>query len=114
MAGTKSKNIPQLGEYFVPRDENALIELFGRDVSRRVIARFVKLQDEEYQRCIEVKKGRIYRTDKLLLDSYSRKIKEEEILDCKVLLAREEFGPLAQAHRIEPLKEAQRLRFRIP
>jgi len=43
MAGTKSKNIPQPGEYFVPRDENTVIELFGRDVSRRVIERFLKL-----------------------------------------------------------------------
>lgn len=33
--------------YFVPRDEEALLELFGRDVSRRVVERFLDLQDEE-------------------------------------------------------------------
>ncbi|WP_444922841.1 hypothetical protein ACJJH9_11595 [Microbulbifer sp. DLAB2-AF] len=101
MAHRQLQNIFRPNNYFLPRDEEVLYELFGRDVSRPVVERFLAFQDAEYLRCVSSKNKGIYRADQMLLDCYARKINKEAVLDEKLLFSREELEPIISAYRNE-------------
>ncbi|WNZ54845.1 hypothetical protein [Microbulbifer sp. JTAC008] len=99
----RSQQLIDPEEYFLPRQEDALYELFGRDISRAVVERFLSMQDEEYFRCVSSGNFGIYAADQLLIDCYAKKINEQAILDEKLLFSREELEPIIQAYRAETL-----------
>ncbi|WP_444921830.1 hypothetical protein ACJJID_05545 [Microbulbifer sp. CnH-101-G] len=101
MAQRPLQNLSRPEEYFLPRDEEVLYELFGRDISRPVVERFLALQDIEYLRCVSSEYKGIYQADQMLLDCYARKINEEAVLDEKLLFTKAEFEPIIAAYRSE-------------
>ncbi|WP_299582945.1 hypothetical protein [uncultured Microbulbifer sp.] len=103
MADKKSQKLPPAGDCFLPREEDVLYELFGRDISRTVVERFLGLQDIEYSRCVASENVGIYRADQLLLDCYARKINKKTVLGKQLLFSKEELEPIIKAYRNESL-----------
>ncbi|MCO1334944.1 hypothetical protein MO867_11400 [Microbulbifer sp. OS29] len=101
MIEKRSQTLLHSEAYFLPRNDEALYELFGRDISRRVVESFLALQDVEYFRCVSSGNSGIYTADQLLIDCYAKKINEQVVLDEKLLFSRAEFEPIMQAYREE-------------